>query len=72
VRLFGSVLGPGFHEGSDLDLVVEGLPGEALLEALALAERFAERVDAAALRLQSLYTGIKRCLLLADYHSCDE
>ena len=72
MRLFGSVLGPGFHEGSDLDLVVEGLPREALLEALALAERFAERVDAEALRLQSLHTGIKRCLLLADYHSCNE
>ncbi|MFI0403961.1 MAG: nucleotidyltransferase family protein [Cyanobium sp.] len=42
VRLFGSVLGPGFHDGSDLDLAVEGLPREALLEALALAERCAD------------------------------
>jgi|LakMenEpi03Aug12_release.lakeMendotaPanAssembly.Ray.scaffolds.fasta_scaffold09356_8 predicted nucleotidyltransferase len=42
VRLFGSVLGPGFRDGSDLDLAVEGLPREALLEALALAERCAD------------------------------
>ncbi|MFM7236352.1 MAG: hypothetical protein ACKOYK_06220 [Cyanobium sp.] len=40
VRL-GARLGPGFHDGSDLDLAVEGLPREALLEALALAERCA-------------------------------
>jgi predicted nucleotidyltransferase len=38
VRLFGSVGGAGFHAGSDLDLAVEGLPSEAQLEALALAE----------------------------------
>ena len=42
VWLFGSVHGPGFHDGSDLDLAVEGLPREALLEALALAERCAD------------------------------
>lgn len=42
VWLFGSVLGPGFHDGSDLDLAVERLPREALLEALALAERCAD------------------------------
>ena len=42
VWLFGSVLGTGFHAGSDLDLAVEGLPREALLEALALAERCAD------------------------------
>ena len=47
VRLFGSVGGPGFHMGSDLDLGLEGLPTEALLEAMRLA---AERADAAAER----------------------
>jgi hypothetical protein len=52
------------------DLAVEVRRLEALIESLAaLAERWqlegadAERVDAAALRLQSLYTGIERCLL---------
>lgn len=38
VWLFGSVLGPGFREDSDLDLALEGLPSEALLEAMAVAE----------------------------------
>ena len=52
------------------DLAVERRRLEALVHNLAaLAERWqregadAERVDAAALRLQSLYTGIERCLL---------
>jgi hypothetical protein len=36
--LFGSTLGPGFHADSDLDLAVAGMPAEALMEALALAE----------------------------------
>jgi predicted nucleotidyltransferase len=36
--VFGSVLGPGFRDHSDLDLLVQGLPPTALLEALALAE----------------------------------
>jgi hypothetical protein len=40
--VFGSVDGPGFHAGSDLDRAVEGLPPEAQLEALALAERQAD------------------------------
>ena len=34
VRLFGSVLEPSFSLNSDLDLCVEGLPSEALLEAM--------------------------------------
>ncbi|MFN9620809.1 MAG: hypothetical protein ACK55X_13975 [Synechococcaceae cyanobacterium] len=52
------------------DLAVERRRLEALIESLAgLAERWqregadAERVDAAALRLQSFYTGVERCLL---------
>jgi hypothetical protein len=52
------------------DLAVERRRLEALVHNLsALAERWqregadAERVDAAALRLQSLYSGIERCLL---------
>lgn len=52
------------------DLAVERRRLEALIESLAgLAERWrcegadAERVDAAALRLQSLYTGVERGLL---------
>lgn len=36
--VFGSVLGPGFRDHSDLDLLAEGLPPGALLEAMALAE----------------------------------
>ncbi|MFN9620810.1 MAG: nucleotidyltransferase family protein [Synechococcaceae cyanobacterium] len=39
VWLFGSVLGPGLHADSDLDLAVAGLPADELLDALALAER---------------------------------
>ena len=38
VHLFGSILGEGFRDHSDLDLLVEGLPAAALLDALALAE----------------------------------
>jgi predicted nucleotidyltransferase len=45
VWLFGSVLGPGLHADSDLDLAVAGLPADELLDALALAEG---RADAAA------------------------
>lgn len=48
VRVFGSVLGPGFHGGSDLDLAVGGLPLQALLEAMALAE---DQADAALARM---------------------
>jgi len=47
VRLFGSVRGAGFHAGSDLDLALEGLPAEALLEAMRLA---ADQADAMAER----------------------
>jgi len=36
---FGSVLTSGFREHSDLDLLIEGLPPEGWLEAVALAER---------------------------------
>lgn len=36
---FGSVLASGFREHSDLDLLIEGLPPEGWLEAVALAER---------------------------------
>lgn len=36
--VFGSLLGPGFREHSDLDLLAEGLPPEALIEAIAIAE----------------------------------
>jgi predicted nucleotidyltransferase len=36
--VFGSVLGPGFRDHSDLDLLAEGLPAGALLEAVAVAE----------------------------------
>jgi predicted nucleotidyltransferase len=39
IWLFGSLLTPGFHEDSDLDLLLEGLPAEALIEATAVAER---------------------------------
>jgi hypothetical protein len=53
-----------------IDLAVERQRLEALIASLEqLAERWqrhgadAERVDAAGLRLQSLYTGIERCLL---------
>jgi predicted nucleotidyltransferase len=34
----GSLLGSGFKEHSDLDLLVQGLPADQLLKALALAE----------------------------------
>jgi predicted nucleotidyltransferase len=44
VWLFGSTLGPGFHADSDLDLAVAGLPAEALMEALAVAEGCAMRI----------------------------
>lgn len=36
---FGSVLASGFREHSDLDLLIEALPPEGWLEAVALAER---------------------------------
>jgi predicted nucleotidyltransferase len=39
VWIFGSLLGQGFCEHSDLDLLVEGLPSAALLEALVLVQR---------------------------------
>ncbi len=38
VWVFGSVLGPGFRDHSDLDLLAEGLPAAALLDAVAIAE----------------------------------
>ena len=38
VHLFGSVLDDRFSSHSDLDLLVEGLPPTALLDAIALAE----------------------------------
>ena len=38
VYLFGSVLDDRFRSHSDLDLLVEGLPPAALLDAIALAE----------------------------------
>lgn len=43
--LFGSVLGPGLHADSDLDLAVAGLPAGELPEALALVAE--GRADAA-------------------------
>jgi predicted nucleotidyltransferase len=39
IWLFGSLLTPGFHEDSDLDLLLEALPVEALIEAAGVAER---------------------------------
>ena len=39
IWLFGSLLTDGFHEDSDLDLLLEGLPAEALIEATGVAER---------------------------------
>ena len=38
VHLFGSVLDDRFRSHSDLDVLVEGLPPAALLDAVALAE----------------------------------
>ncbi len=38
IWLFGSTLGPGFHVDSDLDLAVAGLPAEALIDTLTVAE----------------------------------
>ena len=38
VHLFGSILHAGFRDHSDLDLLVEGLPPDGLLNAIALAE----------------------------------
>ena len=38
IHLFGSVLDDRFRSHSDLDLLVEGLPPAALLDAIALAE----------------------------------
>ena len=38
IHLFGSVLDDRFRSHSDLDLLVEGLPPTALLDAIALAE----------------------------------
>ncbi len=59
---------PSPRDRSDLalDLAVEACKLDALvdsLEALAGMEGNRLRVDAAALRLQSFYTGIERCLL---------
>jgi predicted nucleotidyltransferase len=41
VWLFGSALEPGFTLESDLDLCVEGMPSEALLDAMALLDHVA-------------------------------
>ena len=38
IHLFGSVLDDRFRSHSDLDLLVDGLPPAALLDAIALAE----------------------------------
>ena len=38
IHLFGSVLDDRFRSHSDLDLLVEGLPPAALLDAIALAD----------------------------------
>jgi predicted nucleotidyltransferase len=43
--LFGSVLGPGLHADSDLDLAVAGLPAGELPEALSLAEGCANAAE---------------------------
>lgn len=67
VWLFGSALeAGGFRRHSDPDLVVEERKLAALVDSLAALGVVAGdrlRVDAAALRLQSLYTGIERCFL---------
>ena len=39
VWLFGSALEPGFTLQSDLDLCVEGMPSDALLDAMALLDQ---------------------------------
>jgi predicted nucleotidyltransferase len=41
VWLFGSALEPGFTLQSDLDLCVEGMPSDALLDAMALLDQVA-------------------------------
>jgi predicted nucleotidyltransferase len=41
VWLFGSALEPGFTLESDLDLCVEGMPSDALLDAMALLDQVA-------------------------------
>ena len=38
IHLFGSVLDERFRDHSDLDLLVEGLPAAALIDAIGLAE----------------------------------
>ena len=39
VHLFGSILDERFRDHSDLDLLVEGFPAAALIDAVGLAER---------------------------------
>ena len=38
IHMFGSVLNDRFRDHSDLDLLVEGLPAAALIDAIGLAE----------------------------------
>ena len=38
IHLFGSVLDERFRDHSELDLLVEGLPAAALIDAIGLAE----------------------------------
>ena len=61
VWLFGSALEPGFTLQSDLDLCVEGLPSDALLDAMALLDHVelpgspqAQRLPVDLVRLESL------------------
>ena len=56
IWVFGSVLGEGFHEESDIDLMVEGLPPQDLLRFCLLS--ISEALVAAALRLHSFYTAV--------------
>ena len=56
IWVFGSVLGEGFHEESDIDLMVEGLPPQDLLRFCLLS--LSEALVAAALRLHSFYTAV--------------
>ena len=67
VYLFGSLAGTGsvvFHPGSDIDLAVEGLPGEGFWEALAAVDAVMPRGHAADVsELESVRPYIKAAVL---------
>jgi len=65
VYLFGSLKDPdGFHEWSDIDLAVEGLPSHLYIKALAeLWRQLPPGMDLDLIPIEDAYPGLKKRLL---------